>query len=116
MSWLRHFRGQAIPQVLGLNNLTNAKDKRLTAIHNEKEVFVFRIQHTKLRDSGKYECQVQPLINIFLFYLVPVRWPNADLLFMLLFPVTKKGTKTLPGITMLGLGTPLLAKKENDRL
>lgn len=58
MSWLRHFRGQAIPQVLGLNNLTNAKDKRLTAIHNEKEVFVFRIQHTKLKDSGKYECQV----------------------------------------------------------
>ena len=60
MSWLRHLRWNPIPEVLGLNNLTNVKDKRLTAIRNEPEVFVLRIQHTRLSDSGRYECQVAP--------------------------------------------------------
>ena len=60
VTWLRHGHRTPIPLVLGLNNITNVKDPRITALHSPSnpEEFVLRIMHTRLSDRGRYECQV----------------------------------------------------------
>ena len=64
VSWLRH--SYPIPQVLGLNNFTNVKDPRFSALHTPgAEEYVLRIRHTKMSDAGFYECQVAGAITIY---------------------------------------------------
>ena len=57
VTWVRHTF--PIPQLYALNNLTHIPDPRVTAFHDPgTEEFALRIRHSRLADSGYYECQV----------------------------------------------------------
>ena len=52
--------------VLGLNNFTNVKDPRFSALHTPgTDEYVLRIRHSRLSDAGFYECQVAGPVTIF---------------------------------------------------
>jgi len=57
LSWLRH--SLPIPQLLGLNNITNTLNPRYKAVVSGGwSEFVLVIKDVRPRDSGTYECQI----------------------------------------------------------
>ena len=83
LSWLRH--SLPIPQLLGLNNITNTLNPRYKAVVSGGwSEFVLVIKDVRPRDSGTYECQISGPKHSSLKKLISLTVIGDALLFFIL--------------------------------